>query len=119
MAAPNLTGITSIIGKTATLAATTAATAIVDNPAASGEVLKINSLIIANVDGTSACNVTVDHYRGTTATHTHYLIAVPARASFVAIERGNGLYLEEGDSLRITASADGDLEAVCSYEAIA
>jgi hypothetical protein len=28
------------------------------------------------------------------------------------------LYLLEGDSLRLTASASGDLEAVCSFEEI-
>jgi len=29
------------------------------------------------------------------------------------------IYLEEGDTLRLTASANSDLEAVCSYEIIA
>jgi hypothetical protein len=28
------------------------------------------------------------------------------------------IYLEEGDDLRLTASANSDLEAVCSYEEI-
>lgn len=81
--------------------------------------LKINSLIVANVDGTNTCNITVDVYRSSVAYRTHYLITVPARASLVAIAKDSTIYLEEGDSLRLTASADGDLEAVVSYEELA
>jgi hypothetical protein len=41
---------------------------------------------------------------------------VPADAALDILS--NHIYLEEGDSLRLTASASGDLEAVCSYEEI-
>ena len=51
MAAPNIVNVTTITGKTAGLAVTTSATDIVDNPASSGKVFKVNSLIISNVDG--------------------------------------------------------------------
>lgn len=119
MAAPNIVTTTSIYGKSAVQAITTSPAAIVSNAAASGTVVKINSLTVANVDGTNACNLTVDVYRASVAYRTHYLIAVPARASLVAISKDMGIYLEEGDSLRLTASADGDLEAVCGYEVIA
>lgn len=119
MAAPNIVAVTSIYGKTAVQAITTSPAAIVSNSAASGTVVKINDLVVSNVDGTNAANLTVDLYRSSTAYHSHYLIAVPARASLVAIAKDSAIYLEEGDSLRLTASADGDLEAVCSYEVIA
>lgn len=119
MAAQNLVSVTAIYGKTAVLAVTTSPQAIVANTAASGKVLKINSLIVANVDGTNTCNITVDVYRSSVAYRTHYLITVPARASLVAIAKDSTIYLEEGDSLRLTASADGDLEAVVSYEELA
>lgn len=119
MAAPNIVAVSSIYGKSSVLAVTTSPTAIVSNSAASGTVVKVNDLIVSNVDGSNACNVTVDLYRSSTAYRSHYLIAVPARASLVAIAKDSAIYLEEGDSLRLTASADGDLEAVCSYEVIA
>jgi len=35
------------------------------------------------------------------------------------ITREDIVYLNEGDSIRLTASANDDLEAVCSYEEIA
>ena len=118
MAAPNIVGVTTITGKTAVQAVTNVATAIVTNSAASGKVFKINSLTIANVDGTNAADITVDVYRSATPYRLASTIAVPADATLVVISKDTAIYLEEGDSIRCTASANGDLEAVCSYEEI-
>lgn len=118
MAAPNVVGVTTITGKTDRQAVGTSATAITTNSASSGKVYKINSLLIANVDGTNNADITVDIYNGTTAYHLAKTITVPADSSLVVISKDTGLYLEEGDSIRLTASATGDLEAVCSYEII-
>lgn len=119
MAAPNIVNVTTIYGKTAGLAVTTSATAVVTNSASSGKVLKINSLIISNVDGTNAADVTVDVYKNqTTAYELASTITVPADATLVVVSKDTAIYLEENDSLRVTASANNDLEAVCSYEEI-
>lgn len=118
MAAPNIVNVTTIIGKTAVQAVTTAATAIVSNSAASGKVFKINSLVIANVDGTNSADITVEFFRSSTAYDIAKTITVPADASLVVISKDTSIYLEEGDSLRLQASADSDLEAICSYEEI-
>lgn len=118
MAAPNLANVTTITGKTAVLAVTTGATAIVTNSAASNKVLRINTLIIANVDGTNDADVTVDIFRSSTSYKIANTITVPADSSLVIISKDKSIYLEEGDSLRCTASANGDLEAICSYDDI-
>lgn len=118
MAAPNMINVASIIGKTAVLAVTTGATAIVTNSAASGKVFKINSLIVANIDGTVAADVTVELLRSAVAYDLASTVTVPPDASLVVITRDTQVYLEEGDSLQITGSANGDLTAVCSYEEI-
>lgn len=118
MAAPNIVNVTSIIGKTAVQAVSNSATAIVSNSAASGLVLKINTLIIANVDGTVAADITVDLFRSSVAYRIANTIQVPPDATLVLVSKENPIYLEEGDSLRCTASALGDLEAICSYEEI-
>jgi len=117
MAAPNIVGVTTITGKTAVQAVTTSATAIVTNSAASGKVFKINALYVSNVDGTSAADINVDLYRSSTAYHIAKTVSVPADATLDIISKS--IYLEEGDTLRLTASANSDLEAVCSYEIIA
>lgn len=119
MAAPNIAALETLTGKTAVLAITTTATAIVENAAASGTVVRVAGLYVANIDGVNACNLNVDLFRGSVAYRSHHLIAVPARTTLVAIAKDASLYLEEGDSLRLTASADSDLEAVCTYEVIA
>jgi len=116
MAAPNIVNVTTITGKTAVQAVTTSATAIVTNSAASGKVFKVNALYISNVDGANAADINVDIYRSSTAYHVAKTVSVPADATLDVISKS--IYLEEGDALRLTASVNSDLEAVCSYEEI-
>ncbi len=116
MAAPNVVNVATITGKTAVQAVGTSATAIVSNSAASGKVFKVNALYVSNVDGTNNAEITVDLFRSSTAYKIANTVTVPADASLDVLSKA--IYLEEGDSLRLTANASGDLEAVCSYEEI-
>jgi len=116
MAAPNMLNPDTITGKTAVQAVGTTATAIVSNSAASGQVLKVNALYVSNVDGTENAEINVDVFRSSVAYHIGKTIVVPADATLDVISKA--VYLEEGDSLRLTANAASDLEAVCSYEEI-
>lgn len=116
MAAPNIVNVSTITGKTAVQAVGTSATAIVTNSAASGKVFKINALYVSNVDGTNNAEVNVDLFRSSTAYHIAKTVVVPADASLDVLSKP--IYLEEGDSLRLTANSASDIEAVCSYEEI-
>lgn len=116
MAAPNIASPTTITGKTAVLAVTTSAQTLIANAAASGTVCKVNALIAANVSG-SAATVNIDVYRSSTAYNISYTISVPAAASLDVLNRY--IYLEEGDTLRATASANSAIQIVSSYELIA
>jgi stress response protein SCP2 len=116
MAAPNIVNVATITGKTAVQAVGTSATAIVTNSGSSGKVFKVNALYVSNVDGTNNAEITLDLYRSTTAYRLANTVVVPADATLDVISKS--IYLEEGDSLRLTANATGDLEAVCSYEEI-
>lgn len=116
MAAPNIVNVATITGKTAVQAVGTSATAIVTNSAASGKVYKINALYVSNVDGTNNATVNIDLFRSSTAYHIAKTVTVPADATIDVMTKA--IYLEEGDSLRLTASAASDIEAVCSYEEI-
>ena len=118
MANPNIVNVTTIQGKVAGAAVTTSAAALVTNASSSGKILKINALSIANISA-SAASINVDVYKNqTTAYRLAYTITVPANATLVVISKDTSIYLEENDSLRITASANTALEAVCSYEEI-
>ena len=116
MAAPNIVGVTTITGKTAVQVITTTPTAIVTNSSASNTVVKVNALYISNIDGTNAADVNVDLFRSSVAYRIANTISVPADSTLDIINKS--IYLEEGDSLRLTASANTRLEGVCSYEII-
>ena len=116
MAAPNLVNVTSIYGKTLGKALTTsAAMALL---CAADKVLKINSIIVSNIDGTNAVDVTVTFYD--TGTTTNFDIAktvtVPADSTLIVLGKDAPIYLEEAHSIRAGASAASDLEIVISYE---
>ena len=118
MAQPNIVNVVTILGHTDVLNVTTTATAVVTNSAASEKVFKINSLIVSNIDGTNAADISVDLFRSSTSYYLASTITVPADATLVVISKDNPIYLEEGDSIRCLASANGDLQVVCSYEEI-
>ena len=122
MANPNIVSVASIYGKTVydTDIAASAAS-LVSNAASSGKIYKINSLIIANIDGTNAADITVtlrNAAGGTTYSTIASTISVPTDATLVVVSKDTSIYLEEDMSLYVLASAAGDLSATCSYEEI-
>lgn len=123
MAAPNIVNVTTITGKSAVVdLTTTSATAVVSNAAASGKVFKINSLVVSNVDGTNAADITISYYSeddiGGTATEIVSTVSVPADASLIVIDKNTSIYLEEDRSIGATAGSANDLKVVVSYEEI-
>jgi hypothetical protein len=118
MTIPNIVATSTIYGKTDVLNVSTNATAITTNASASNSVYKINALIVANINGVNAADVTVDLYRSSTAYKILNTVSVVADSTLIALNKEFPIYLEEGDALRVTASANSYLTAVCSYEVI-
>jgi len=119
MAAPNIVNVGTITAKTAgAQLGTGTTTSLLSNPASSGKVFKVNTVIVANVDGTNSADVTMSYYNGSVDYNFASTIAVPADATVVLIDKNSAIYLEEGDAIRGGASASGDLEAIISYEEI-
>jgi hypothetical protein len=116
MAAPNLLTTTTVTGKTAVANLTVTATAIVTNTSSSGKLLKVIAMYISNINGTSSASATIDFYRSSAAYEIASTVSVPANSTLDLISKN--IYLEEGDSLRVTASANSYLRAVCSYEEV-
>ena len=117
MANPNVVAVSSIYANTA-VDADVAASAVSLLTCGSNKLQKINSLIIANIDGTNAATIDVWVTRSSAAYYIAKTISVPADATLVVIDKNMGLYLIESDILKIQASAAGDLSATCSYEEI-
>jgi len=123
MAAPNIVNVSTIIGKTAKIAlSSTSATTLVSNAASSGKVFKINMIQVANVDGTNACDVTVDVHSAASGGGTAYSListaSVAADSAMVVLDKNTALYLEENTSITATAGTANDLEVLVSYEEI-
>lgn len=118
MAAPNILNVTTITGKTALESLTTTSTAILTNAAGSGAVYKINSIVVANIDGVNSADVSIYITRSATNYHLARTITIPADSTLVVLSKETSFYLEEGDVINGLASAAGDLQVLCSYEII-
>ena len=117
MAAPNIVNVTSIYGKTMGAAlGTSANTDILTCP--SDKVLKINSIIVANVDGSNASSVTVHFYDNSASARYNiaHTVDVPADATLVVIGKDSPIYLEESDQIEAEAADASRLEIIISYE---
>ena len=128
MANPNIVNVTSIYGGNASwnLSATVTSTLLT----ISADVLvKVNSIICANVDGTNdaTLNLWIDGLTtsgitgvtGTSMATAAYLaktVNVPADDILVVIDKP--IYLMENDILKGGASAASDLDLFMSYEVI-
>ena len=130
MANPNLLAATTASGTTTyyTPGGTTAVV-LLANAASSGQVYKINQIVCANVNGSSAVNATVSVYTngavaqgsapsGGTAYPIISTIAVPASASVIAVDKTTAVYLMEGTSITVTSGTASGITYTISYEVI-
>ena len=121
MANPNIVNVAAIYGNSSsTSLTTTSATSLVSNAAASGKVFKINSIVAANVDGTSAADITINVYSQAALGGTAYPIAstisVPADATLIITDKTTSFYLLENQSIGATAGSASDLVVTASWE---
>ena len=119
MAAPNIVNVTSIYGRTqgAALGTDTLADILI---CPSNKLLKINSIIVSNVDGANAADVTVYFYDASASVRLAIAkeVTVPAKTTLVVIGKDSPIYLAESDVIEGGASAASDLELIISFEEI-
>ena len=130
MANPNIVNVTTIYGKTTYLTPSgTSAVVLLPNAASSGKVLKINQIVAANVNGSSAVDTTVSLYTngavaqgsapsGGTAYPIVSTVSVPADASLIVADKTTAIYLEEGTSITVTSGTASGITYSISYEEI-
>ena len=123
MANPNIVNVAAIYGNnSSTSLSTTNATAIVNNPASSGKVYKVNMITVANVDGSAAADITINKYSqddlGGTAYAIVSTVSVPADATLIVLDKTTALYLKEDESIGAIAGTASDLVVTASWEEI-
>lgn len=126
MAAPNIVAVTTIRGKSNVANLTTTSSSVVVNPINSNQVFKLNTIIVSNVDGTNAGNVTIEIFKfgaqntstgtGNAVYSLANVVTVPAKSSLDIMSKS--LYLEEGDHLKAKADANNRLHLITSFEEI-
>lgn len=116
MAAPNLVNVSSIYGKTVGADLGTGNTNILICGAE--KVIKVNSIIVSNVDGGQAFDVTVVFYNHSSTANIHIakLVTVPAKSTLIVMGKDSPIYLEEDDKITAYASAASDGQIIVSYE---
>jgi hypothetical protein len=130
MANPNIVAVSTIYGTTTYLTPSgTTALVLLANAASSGKVYKINQIVAANVNGTSAVDCTVSIYTngavaqgsapsGGTAFPIASTISVPADASLIVVDKTTAIYLMEGTSISVTSGTANGITYSISYEDI-
>jgi len=123
MANPNIVNVAAIYGENSSVSlTTTSATSIVSNAASSGKVYKINTIMVANVDGTNAADITINKYSAAALGGTAYAIAstisVPADATLIVVDKTTAIYLKENESIGAIAGTASDLVVTASWEEI-
>jgi hypothetical protein len=131
MANPNIAALTTLTGNTTYLTpSVTTAVVLLANAASSNQVLRINQIIAANVNGTNAVDTTVSIYTngavaqgsapsGGTAFPIASTISVPADASLIVVDKTTAIYLQEGTSITVTSGTASQITYSISYEIIA
>jgi hypothetical protein len=130
MANPNIVAVTSILGVTTYLTPSgTSEVVLLPNAASSGKVFKINQIVAANVDGSSAVDTTISIYtngavaQGSapssgTAFPIVSTLSVPADASVIAVDKTTAIYLMENTSITVTSGTASKITYSVSYEEI-
>ena len=122
MAAPNIVSVSNINGRSFGNVLTTSNAIIIANGSGSGNVLKINNIVVSNVDGTSAADVSIEFNTAAagngTVTRLASTISVPPDASLIVTDKSTAFYMEENTCIKGLASANSDIEVFVSYEVI-
>ena len=115
MATPNLVNIATITPKNAMGDLDgTGRTTMIDVAAESA--IKINTILICNIDGTNAADATVEVSNDNGSTYYKIIstLSVPADSTLSVLD--SPIYLDETDLIAVTAGAANDLSWHVSYE---
>jgi hypothetical protein len=124
MANPNIVNVTTLTGNTTYLTpGNTTANVLLSNAASSGLVFKINQIVAANVNGSSAVNTTVAIDNAAAGAGTDFpivsTVSVPASASLIVVDKTTAIYLMENSSIVVTSGTSSGITYTISYESIA
>jgi hypothetical protein len=130
MAAVNIVNVTTINGITTGYTPSgTSAVVLLPNAASSGNVFKIDQVMVANLTS-SAATATLQYYSngavaqgsapsgGSVVSSLAYQISVPPNSSVILSDKTTAFYLVDGNSITVTSGTGSALSYTVSYELI-
>ena len=130
MSNPNISTLTGLYGNTTYYTPSgTSAVVLLANASGSNTVYRIDQIVAANVNCSTAVNATVSIYTngavaqgsapsGGTAYPVVSTVSVPANASLIVTDKSTAIYLTEGTSITVTSGTASGITYSISYEAI-
>jgi len=130
MSNPNIAALTTLTGNTTYYTPSgTSAVVLLANASGSNTVYRIDQIVAANVNGSTAVNATVSIYTngavaqgsapsGGTAYPVVSTVSVPANASLIVTDKSTAIYLTEGTSITVTSGTASGITYSISYESI-
>ena len=130
MSNPNISALTGLYGNTTYYTPSgTSAVVLLANASGSNTVYRIDQIVAANVNGSTAVNATVSIYTngavaqgsapsGGTAYPIVSTVSVPANASLIVTDKTTAIYLMEGTSITVTSGTASGITYSISYESI-
>ena len=130
MSNPNIAALTTLTGNTTYYTPSgTSAVVLLANASGSNTVYRIDQIVAANVNGSTAVNATVSIYTngavaqgsapsGGTAYPVVSTVSVPANASLIVTDKSTAIYLTENTSITVTSGTASGITYSISYESI-
>jgi hypothetical protein len=80
--------------------------------------MKIQSIIVSNIDGTNDVDVNVSFFRNDTSTHYYIAktVTVPADSTLVVLTKDTPITLQGADGIFASASSNSDAQIIVSME---
>lgn len=120
MALPDLNSPTKVEGKNVLVQEVpTSASGVLTNSSGSNATLRLSSIYVSNIDGSTSSDITAYIVDGSNVTgYISKTIAVPADASLLTLTKDSNIYLMENNTLYLQAGSSGDLSCIIGYEEI-
>jgi hypothetical protein len=122
MANPNELQTTAVYGNNDFAELTTTPYTLVNNPASSGKLYRVNSVVASSINSIGTAQVSLSIYSeddlGGTAYPVVSDIVIPFAASLILVDSSSTIYLKEDQSIGAVSSGNNEAVIVASWEEV-
>lgn len=122
MANPNELQTTAVYGNNDFAQLTTTPYNLVNNPASSGKLYRVNSVMASCINSSGTAQVSLSVYNQDDLGGTAYPVAsevvIPFAASLILVDRSSTIYLKEDQSIGVIAGGNSETVVIASWEEV-